>query len=67
MATAEEVAAREDTILDWLTAPDAPDDRMATANGADVAALLADRGHGHVSERTARRALQHVRAQLADA
>lgn len=67
MATAEEVAARENTILDWIMAADDPDARMATATGETVAALLADRGHGHVSERTARRALQHVRTQLADA
>lgn len=67
MATAEEVAARENTILDWIMAADDPDARMATATGETVAALLADRGHGHVSERTARRALQHVRTQLATA
>lgn len=67
MATAEEVAAREETILDWIMAADDPDARMATATGESVAALLADRGHGQVSERTARRALQHVRTQLATA
>jgi len=57
---------REDTVLDWATEPGAPDTRMATATGADIVTLLAERGHGEVSERTARRVLATVRAAMAD-
>ena len=67
VATATSAAAREEVILEWLTDPDAPDDRAATATSEEVAALLAEAGHGHVSARTVRRDLQHVRSQLATA
>lgn len=63
-ATAEDVAAREEAVLDWLTAPNAPDDRLATATGPDVVAILAAAGHT-VAARTARRILKDVRDQLA--
>lgn len=56
---------REDIILEWLTAPDAPDGRVATATGADIVRLLADHGH-QVSERTGRRILKEVREALGD-
>ena len=67
VATATSAAAREEVILEWLTDPDAPDDRMATATSEEVAALLDAAGHGHVSARTIRRDLQHARGQLATA
>ena len=57
-------ADREDTVLEWLTAPDAPADRLATAAGADIVALLAASGQGHVSARTGRRILADVRQAL---
>lgn len=66
VATATSAAAREEVILEWLTDPDAPDDRVATATSEEVAALLTAAGHGHVSARTVRRDLQHVRTQLAN-
>lgn len=67
VATAKSPATgdREDIILEWLTAPDAPDDRVATATGADIVRLLADHGH-QVSERTGRRILKEVREALGD-
>lgn len=65
--TATSAAAREEVILEWITDPAAPDDRAATATSEEVAALLAEAGHGHVSARTVRRDLQHVRTQLATA
>ena len=61
------VADRETTVLEWLTAPDAPADRLATAAGPDIVDLLAASGHGHVSARTGRRILADVRAALGDA
>ncbi|USY19744.1 DUF2637 domain-containing protein [Nocardiopsis exhalans] len=64
VATAEDVAAREVAILDWIAEADDPDARMADARGPEVAAVLAAAGH-HVSARTARRDLQAVRDQLA--
>lgn len=58
--------AREETVLDWLTAPGALDTRMATATGTDIVALLTEAGHGHVSERTGRRILSAVRDNLGE-
>ena len=56
--------AREAVVLDWLTDPTADTDRMATATGEEVAALLAARNLGTVSGRTGRRLLRDVRAKL---
>lgn len=64
VATTGQVAAREETILEWIMSAADPDHRMATATGDDIAHLLADRGHGHVSARTARRTLQNIREQM---
>ncbi len=64
-ATTVATGDREDIILEWLTAPDAPDGRVATATGADIVRLLADHGH-QVSERTGRRILKEVREALGD-
>lgn len=64
VATAEDVAAREVAILEWIAEAADPDARMATAKGPEVAAVLAAAGH-RVSARTARRDLQAVRDQLA--
>ena len=58
------VADREAAVLDWLTAPSAPADRLATAAGPDIVAVLAEAGHGRVSARTGRRILADVRAAL---
>lgn len=64
VATAEDVAAREVAILEWIAEADDPDARMANARGPEVVAVLAAAGH-RVSARTARRDLQAVRDQLA--
>lgn len=66
-ATAKPAATsdREDIVLEWLTAPGSPDNRVATATGPDIVRVLA--GHGHqVSERTARRVLKEVREALGE-
>ncbi|MFE6305062.1 DUF2637 domain-containing protein [Nocardiopsis sp. NPDC057823] len=63
-ATAALVAAREDAVMEWLTDPDAGDDRVATATGADIVGLLAERDLGEVSERTARRLLSAAKREL---
>jgi hypothetical protein len=64
--TVATIGAREEVVMEWLTDPAAPDTRMATAKGADVAALLAASGLGRVSERTGRRILATVRAAMGE-
>lgn len=64
VATADDPAAREVAILEWIAEADDPDARMANARGPEVVEVLAAAGH-HVSARTARRDLQAVRDQLA--
>lgn len=61
--TADVTAAREAAVMEWLAAADT---RPATATGADIAALLAERDLGTVSVRTGRRILAAVRESLGE-
>lgn len=59
------IGDREERVMEWLTDP-ATEVTADSATGADIVALLAESGHGRVSERTGRRILATVRAAMAD-